>query len=94
MLQSMPAEKMQMLNWVGQDDPNEAMGCMLSALLSTRYLELEPTLGLIDWRTAERHYLKLKELGIGSAGLHCEGFRLPPGTIREFHDRYSLPASL
>ena len=89
MLQSMPAEKMRTLNWIGQDDPNEAMGCMLSALLSTRYPELEPTLGLIDWRTAERHYLKLKELGIGSAGLHCEGFRLPPGAIREFRDRYS-----
>ena len=94
MLQSMRAEKMQALNWVGQDDPNEAMGCMLSALLSTRYSELEPTLGLIDWRTAERHYLKLKELGIGSADLHCEGFRLPPGTIRGFHDRYSRAASL
>jgi hypothetical protein len=43
-----------------------------------------------DWRTAERHYRKLKESGIGSAALHCEGYPLPAEGIREFANRGPL----
>ncbi|HKR63481.1 MAG TPA: beta-ketoacyl synthase N-terminal-like domain-containing protein, partial [Thermoanaerobaculia bacterium] len=88
MLTAMPAERMDALNWVGHDDPNEIMGCMFSALLSTFAPDLAPTIGRIDWPNAERHYHRLRTLGITSAALHCEDYHLPPEAIRGFGEKF------
>jgi amino acid adenylation domain-containing protein len=66
----------------------EITGCVLSGLLSARFPQLAPTVGLIDGRTALDHYETLGALGFEAARLHLEDAPLDPAIIREFRLRY------
>ncbi|MBN1982877.1 MAG: AMP-binding protein, partial [Chitinivibrionales bacterium] len=54
--------------------PYNITGCVVSSLLSVRFPELTPTIGLIDIDDSIQHYLKLKTLGFKGAELHCWDF--------------------
>ncbi|HEU4323864.1 MAG TPA: amino acid adenylation domain-containing protein [Roseiflexaceae bacterium] len=71
-----------------QHDPWHIMGCVFSGLLSTRYPELTPTVGMIDPRAASQHYARLDQLGFQAARLHCEHYVLPETAIAAFRRRF------
>ncbi len=70
-------------------DPWHIMGCVFSGLLSTRYPELVPTIGLIDPVMARQHYTRLNQLGFTAARLHCEGYVLPEAALARFRQRFA-----
>ncbi len=65
-------------------DPFEITGCVLSGLLSSRFKDLKPTLGLVDVQTCYQHYLVLERLGFQAANLHCGGYKLTEEAIHLF----------
>jgi hypothetical protein len=69
-------------------DPRHITGCVLSGLLSSRRADLSPTVGLVSPRDCLHHYCALEVLGFRAAGLHCEGFAVDGGAIREFRHRF------
>ncbi len=71
-----------------QHDPWHIMGCVFSGLLSTRYPDLTPTVGMIDPRAASLHYSRLDQLGFLAARLHCEHYVLPETAIANFRRRF------
>jgi hypothetical protein len=71
-----------------QYQPFQVRGCVLSSLLSTRFEELEPTLGFVDDHAALQHYQKLLALGFRAFDLHCEDYILPQERIRRFRQRF------
>jgi phthiocerol/phenolphthiocerol synthesis type-I polyketide synthase E len=72
-------------------NPYQFWGCMFSSLLSARFENLEPTLGLVDAQTSLKHYTKLDELGIRAADLHCGRYELDTskGFIRNLAIQHS-----
>jgi hypothetical protein len=77
-----------LVSLVAQSAPREITGCVLSGLLSGRFPQLAPTVGLIDRQTALDHYGALGALGFEAARLHLEDAVLEPAIIREFRLRY------
>jgi amino acid adenylation domain-containing protein/thioester reductase-like protein len=75
-------------------DPTQITGCIVSSMLSTRFPELPPTVGLVDAPAAVAHYEKLTELGFDAAPLHCEGVVLGGETIAAFRSRFGGPVTL
>ena len=75
-------------------DPMQITGCVVSSLLSTRFPELPPTIGLVDAATAVAHYEKLTSLGFDAAPLHCESVVLEPDAIAAFRTRFGGPVTL
>jgi thioester reductase-like protein len=73
------------------DDPRQITGCILSSLLSTRFPNLPPTVGLIEAKDASEHRRALAELNFQAAPLHCDHFTIDPATIGEFRDRFGQP---
>jgi hypothetical protein len=69
-------------------DPTQITGCIISSLLTTRFANLPPTVGLVEPATAVAHYEKLTELGFDAAPLHCESVVLDPETIAAFRIRF------
>jgi amino acid adenylation domain-containing protein len=63
-------------------------GCALSGLLSARFENLRPTLGVVDDRSCESHYQLLRQLGCQAADLHCEGYVLPKESVQRFRKRF------
>jgi amino acid adenylation domain-containing protein len=59
-------------------------GCVLSSLLSARFPELAPTVGLADQRAGLQYYQRLHELGFQAPELHCRDFVLPEESVRRF----------
>lgn len=57
-------------------NPHNITGCVLSSLLSSRFEDMEPTVGLVDVETCVQHYQGLERLGFQAADLHCEGYVL------------------
>jgi amino acid adenylation domain-containing protein len=76
----------------GDRDPHEITGCILSSLLSARFAELAPTLGLVDVPTCQRHYALLRQLGFEAAALHCQRAVVPGDTITSFRLRHGRTA--
>ena len=68
--------------------PHPLHGCVLSSLLSARYDDLKPTIGLTNDRESWLHYQKLTSLGFRAAGLHCEQFVFQEKQIRNFRARF------
>lgn len=66
----------------------EATGCVLSSLLTARYTELSPTVGLVAPDASVAHYARLTELGIRAAALHCREYALPQRIVRSFRYRF------
>ena len=56
--------------------PNDIMGCTLSGLLSSRFQQLQPTIGLVDYRTSYQHYAVLRQLEFEAARLQCDDYIL------------------
>jgi hypothetical protein len=73
---------------VARSAPREITGCVLSGLLSARFAQLVPTVGLIDRQTALDHYETLGAIGFEPARLHLEDELLDLAIIREFRARY------
>ena len=57
-------------------NPLNIMGCVMSSLLSSRFNDMQPTVGLLDLKTCVQHYQGLERLGFQAADLHCEGYVL------------------
>ena len=57
-------------------NPLNIMGCVMSSLLSSRFKDMQPTVGLLDLKTCVQHYQGLERLGFQAADLHCEGYVL------------------
>ncbi|MCT7965693.1 amino acid adenylation domain-containing protein [Laspinema sp. D1] len=57
-------------------NPLNIMGCVMSSLLSSRFDDMQPTVGLLDLETCVQHYQGLERLGFQAADLHCEGYVL------------------
>jgi hypothetical protein len=77
-----------LVSLVAQSAPREITGCVLSGLLSARFTQLAPTVGLIDRQTALDHYETLGAIGFEAARLHLEDTVLDPSVIHEFRSRY------
>ena len=69
--------------------PFEITGCVLSGLLSSRFEELQPTIGLTDAQTCLQHYTALGRLGLQAAPLHCQDYVLPEALIGDFRGRFA-----
>jgi hypothetical protein len=69
-------------------NPRTITGCVFSSLLSARFKELEPTVGLVDVETCLQHYQKLQQLGFQAADLHCQTYVLADEAIRNFRRRF------
>ena len=57
-------------------NPLNIMGCVMSSLLSSRFDNIKPTVGLPNLETCVQHYQGLEQLGFQAADLHCEGYVL------------------
>ncbi|PSB51012.1 non-ribosomal peptide synthetase [filamentous cyanobacterium Phorm 6] len=57
-------------------NPLNIMGCVMSSLLSSRFDNIQPTVGLPNLETCVQHYQGLEQLGFQAADLHCEGYVL------------------
>lgn len=76
------------LPWLERPDPCQITGCILSALLATRFDQLPPTVGLVDTETSRRHYETLERLQIQAPRLQCDGIPLPESAIARFRERF------
>jgi amino acid adenylation domain-containing protein len=77
-----------LVSLVARSAPHEITGCVLSGLLSARFPQLAPTVGLIDRQTALDHYEVLGAIRFEAARLHLEDAVLDPAVIQEFRLRY------
>ncbi|MCT7967810.1 amino acid adenylation domain-containing protein [Laspinema sp. D1] len=57
-------------------NPLNIMGCVMSSLLSSRFDDMKPTVGLPTLENCVQHYQGLERLGFQAADLHCEGYVL------------------
>jgi amino acid adenylation domain-containing protein len=69
-------------------DPTQITGCIMSSLLSTRYPDLPPTIGMVAAEEAVAHYERLTLLGFKAAPLHCESVMLDPALVAAFRERF------
>jgi hypothetical protein len=74
-------------------DPYETGGCILSSVLSSRFDDLEPTVGLADVDSCFQHYERLVELEVRAADLVCEGYVLAEESIASFRRRFGSDVS-
>jgi hypothetical protein len=63
-------------------------GCILSALLCSRFSELSPTVGLVKREDSRKSYNLLQKLGFTAAPLHCDDYRAPEEIITSFRSRF------
>ncbi|WP_293092302.1 non-ribosomal peptide synthetase [Moorena sp. SIOASIH] len=71
--------------WQGysrQSNPLDITGCVMSSLLSSRFDDMEPTVGLLNVETSVQHYQGLEKLGFEAADLHCDGYVLQSISLR------------
>jgi len=68
--------------------PSEITACFLASVLSARFEDLKPTLGLVDVSTAALHLREIKRLGFVAAHLHTEGYTLAEAGIEKFRGRF------
>jgi len=77
-----------LVSLIARSNPWNITGCVLSGLLSARFADLAPTIGLIDRQTALDHYERLDALGFKAAGLHLDDSPLDARIIEDFRSRY------
>jgi hypothetical protein len=78
----------QYLKAVYEPNLSQIGGCVLSSLLSARFPELAPTIGLADQRDCLQYYERLHELGFKAPTLHCQDFVLSEDSVRHFRQRF------
>lgn len=64
------------------------MGCIFSSLLSARFPDLQPTVGIASLEACVEHYDRLNRLGFEAADLYCEGYILPEESIQNFRRHF------
>ncbi len=69
-------------------NPFNVTGCVLSSSLSSRYEDIQPTVGLVDVNACFGHYEILGRLGFQAADLHCESYVLEEPFIRSFRSSF------
>jgi amino acid adenylation domain-containing protein len=57
-------------------NPHNITGCVFASLFSSRFDDIDPTLGLVDVETCMQHYQGLERLDFQAADLHCGGYAL------------------
>jgi len=62
--------------YFGPANPLHIAGCVMSSLLSSRFDDMKPTVGLPNLENCVQHYQGLERLGFQAADLHCEGYVL------------------
>jgi hypothetical protein len=77
-----------LVSFIARSNPWHITGCVLSGLLSAKFAQLAPTVGLIDLQIALDHYAKLIALGFKAAGLHLDDVPLEARIIQDFRSRY------
>jgi amino acid adenylation domain-containing protein len=88
-----PWLKAGLVSLVARSVPRHITGCVLSGLLSAKFANLAPTIGLVDRPTAVAHYQALATLGFEAADLHLDDTPLDAPTIGCFRSRYGAPHS-
>lgn len=73
-------------------DPRELTACILSSLLTLRFDEFQPTVGLADLIDLRSHYNGLVRLGITAARPQCGTHFVPDEVLNRFRDKFSAPA--
>ncbi len=73
---------------VRDHDPFQTTGCVLSSLLSSRFRELNPTVGFVDENSCFQHYEVICTLGFQAADPHCGSYVLPGESVRNFRRRF------
>ncbi len=68
--------------------PFTITGCVLSALLSSRYEHIKPTTGFFNSDISFQNYQTLNQLTFKSADLHCENYQLNQNLITKFQESY------
>jgi len=76
------------LETMSKYNPLNIGGCVMSGLLTARYDNLKPTLGIVDDDSCNLHYQQLQRLGYQAARLHCRGYTLPEQAVRRFRKRF------
>jgi hypothetical protein len=69
------------------DNPQHITGCVFSSLLSARFDDLTPTVGLVPVEASQQHYERLQGLGYQAAALHCEAYTLDAELIERFRQQ-------
>ncbi|NEP72553.1 MAG: AMP-binding protein, partial [Okeania sp. SIO2G4] len=69
-------------------NPFNIMGCAFSSLLSSRFEQLQPTVGFVDGQHSHSHYQVLQELGFEAGDLHCGEYVLPKTSIANFRHHF------
>jgi hypothetical protein len=69
-------------------NPFNVTGCVFSSLLSSRFDDLKPTVGLVDRDACVRHYDMLNQLELRAADLHCEDYVLAEASIGSFRQTF------
>ena len=69
-------------------DPFNIGGCVLSGLLTARFDDLKPTLGIVDDASCKSHYQLLQQSGFQAADLHCLGYGLSEDRVLRFRERF------
>ena len=75
-------------SFFGQGDPRSIGACVLSSLLTDRFEQLLPTVGLVDTEASLRHYEVLGESGFEAAALHCGSYLLAAPSVENFRSRF------
>jgi amino acid adenylation domain-containing protein len=88
-----PWLKAGLVSLVARSNPRHITGCVLSGLLSARFAQLAPTIGLVDRQTALDHYAMLESLGFEAAKLHLDDAPLDAQVIDNFRSRHGAPHS-
>ena len=76
------------LDAMSKYNPFNIGGCVMSGLLTARFDNLKPTLGIVDDDSCKLHYQQLQRLGYQAARLHCRGYTLPEESVRKFRERF------
>jgi len=76
------------LDAISRYNPVNLGGCVLSGLLTARYENLTPTIGVVDDASSKSHYQVLQGLGYQAAALQCRGYTLPEESVRKFRKRF------
>ncbi|HOU14126.1 MAG TPA: amino acid adenylation domain-containing protein [Anaerolineae bacterium] len=69
-------------------NPFDITGCILSGLLSARFDELTPTVGIVAVEDSVKHYHALKALGFQAADFHSEQYTLEAELVHDFRRRF------
>ncbi|NES23781.1 MAG: hypothetical protein F6K41_33900 [Symploca sp. SIO3E6] len=73
---------------VFNSNPFNIMGCGFSGLLSSKFEQLEPIVGMGDGEESQLHYQILQELEFEAGDLHCEHYVLPKTSIANFRHHF------